>query len=85
MGQMHRHGGRRESPFGAILSTIVIIVLLVWVIGLYWWCMEQEPIPLWLFVILEAVPVCCIIGLLAALTERMREIKRGELEDAQEF
>ena len=76
---------KRESPRGAILSAVVIVLLLVWVIGLYGWCMETDPIPLWLFVVLEAVPVCCIVALVVSLVQRLREIKRGELDEAEEY
>ena len=76
---------KRESPRGAIFSAAVILLLLVWIFGLYLWCMEVDPMPTWLFVILEAVPVVSIIALLAALVQRLREIKKGELDEADKY
>ena len=76
---------KRESPRGAIFSAAVILLLLVWIFGLYLWCMEEDPMPAWLFVILEAVPVVSIIALLAALVQRLREIKKGELDEADKY
>lgn len=67
------------------MSAAVIFLLLVWMFGLYWWCMETEPIPIWLFVILEAIPVASIIALLAALIQRLREIRKGELDEADQY
>ncbi|MGM9537092.1 MAG: hypothetical protein ACI3VN_02035 [Candidatus Onthomonas sp.] len=80
-------GGRkkRESPRGAILSAAIILLLLVWMIGLYLWCMEEDPMPTWLFVILEAIPVASIVALLAALVQRLREIRKGELDEADQY
>lgn len=67
------------------MSAAVILLLLVWVFGLYLWCMEMEPMPIWLFAILEAIPVVSIIALLAALVQRLREIKKGELDEADKY
>lgn len=76
---------KRESPKGAILSAAVILLLLVWIFGLYWWCMELEPMPRWLFVILEAIPVASIVALVVSLVQRLREIQKGELDEADEY
>lgn len=76
---------KRESPKGAILSAAVVILLMVWIIALYLWCMEVDPIPLWLFLTLEAIPVVAIIAILAALIQRIQEIRKGELDEADQY
>lgn len=76
---------RRESPKGAIFSAAVVILLLGWMFGLYLWCMEIDPIPIGLFVILEAIPVVSILAILAALVQRLREIRKGELDEADQY
>lgn len=76
---------KRESPKEAVLSAAVLILLLVWMFGCYLWCMETDPIPIWLFVILEAIPVISILAILAALVQRLREMKKGELDEADQY
>ena len=44
---------------------------------------EAQPMPL--LVLLITVPVAAIIGILLALVQRIREIERGEAEDAKRY
>ena len=57
------------------------IALLVWV----WLVSGEERPPLPLMAVLVAIPGAVILGTLLALWQRLREIGRGELDDAKEY
>ncbi len=67
---------------------LVIVALMAASIGIMMWAWAAEPEaapPLWTLAILIAVPAVAIVGVLAALFQRFREIGRGEEDEASKY
>lgn len=76
---------RRKGAFIGALSAILFMTLFL---GIILWAVVTEPKsapPLPLLVLLFAIPVLGIIGTLAALKERIKEIEGGELDEASKY
>lgn len=78
-------GDERESPKGAILSAVVMILLMVGVMALMLWDHLRDPIPLGVLALLELIPLAVIAGVLLALRQRLSDIDRGELDEASKY
>lgn len=71
-----------------VIAAVVMVGLMAAVIGLFLWAIlsfpEDAP-PWWLMVILLAVPLVVIGGVLLALFQRIKEIGKGEIDDAKQY
>ena len=75
---------KAERIRGACIGAALFIALMAFVIGIVAWSVYTDPteaMPLWVVIIVLAIPVGCIIGTLKVLIERIEEIGKGE-EDA---
>ena len=75
----------RESPRGAMISTAVMIGLMLAVMAIMIWGYFTDPIPLGVLAVLELIPLAVIAGVLLALRQRLRDIGRGELDEASKY
>ena len=95
MDQMEKEGAKfmnvnrtdvhRKKMTGAVIGAVVMVVLMVFTIVLMLWGNSQDPIPLGLLLLLIAIPLVIIIGTLAALAGRMKEIEGGEEDEASKY
>ena len=73
---------------GAIVVAVLMTALMVGIIALMAWAFavdpEQAP-PLPLLVVLMAIPAAVILGVLLALIQRIKEIQKGEENDAKNY
>ena len=72
----------------AVIAALVMTAFLAGVIALMIWgftveAAEAPPLPL--IVVLVALPAVVILGVLLALIQRIREIQRGEEDDAKNY
>lgn len=70
---------------GAVASAVVMVVLMAAMIALLVWAEMVDPIPLPLMLICEAIPAAILIGVVAALVQRIQELKGDELDDADQY
>ena len=75
----------RKKRTGAIVGAAVMTVLMVFTMVMMLWGNSQDPIPLGMFLLLLAIPLVIIIGTLAALAGRMKEIEGGEEDEASKY
>lgn len=71
-----------------IVAAVVMTLLMAAVIWLLLWAFRVDPIgapPLPLLIVLIALPAAVILGVLIALTQRLRELKRNEAKDAKHY
>ena len=95
MEQMEKEGAKfmnvnrtdvhRKKRTGAIVGAAVMTVLMVFTMVMMLWGNSQDPIPLGMFLLLLAIPLVIIIGTLAALAGRMKEIEGGEEDEASKY
>ena len=72
----------------AVIAALVMTAFMAGVIALMIWgftveAAEAPPLPL--IVVLVALPAVVILGVLLALIQRLREIQRGEEDDAKNY
>ena len=70
------------------LGAAVMVALMAWIIGLMIWAFSiapEEAPPIGVLALLIGIPAVVIIGVLAALLQRFREIGRGELDEASKY
>lgn len=70
------------------LAAVIMIALMAGVIALMVWAFTIDPAdapPVALMAILVAIPSVIILGILLALVQRWREIRRGEEDEARKY
>ena len=82
---VNRTDVHRKKRTGAIVGAAVMTVLMVFTMVMMVWGNSQDPIPLGMFLLLLAIPLVIIIGTLAALAGRMKEIEGGEEDEASKY
>ncbi len=75
----------RKKTIGALLGAGIMIVLMIFMIGIFIWGEMVDPLPMGLFVVIVAIPIVVIIGVVAVLIERVKEIKGGEEDEASKY
>ena len=93
--QMEKEGARfmnvnktdvhRKKTTGAIVGAVVMLLFMIASIAFLIWADIQDPMPLGLMLFLTGIPVVIMIGTLAALAGRMKEIKGGEEDEASKY
>ncbi len=76
---------RKKRKTGAIIGAAVMILLMGITIIIMLWANTEDPIPIGLLVFLIAIPAVIIVGTLAALAGRMKEIEGGEEDEASKY
>lgn len=79
---------KRVRYVAPVIVTVLMTLLMAGVIGLMMWSYAVDPTdapPPPLMVLLAAVPAVVILGMLLALYQRIREIQRGEADDAKNY
>ena len=71
-----------------IVVSVVLVALMAATAGVMLWAFYVEPenaLPLGVVAVMEAVPLLVIAGVLLALFQRMKEISKGEIDDAKQY
>ena len=78
----------RKRYIAPIAWTVVMTLLMAGTIWLFLWAVETDPVgapPLPLLALLIAMPAAVILGVVIALLQRIREIGKGEMDDAKKY
>jgi len=78
----------RKRYIAPIVWAIVMALLMAGTIWLFLWAFETDPMgapPLPLLALLIAIPAAVILGVGIALLQRIREIGKGEVDDARKY
>jgi len=73
---------------GAIFITFIMVALMVFAGIFILWAAKSDPAgapPLPFLILLLAVPFVVSLGVIYSLIQRIKEIKKGEMDDAKEF
>ena len=79
---------RRRRYVAPVLITILMAVLMAGLIWLFLWAFEVDPAgapPLPVLALFVAIPAAVVIGVVIALVQRVREIEKGEEDDARKY
>ncbi len=76
---------RRKKKTGPVLAAVVCVTFFAAILALFVWAEMVDPIP-WPVIVLISVPLLAVIvGILLALRERLKEIDRGEEDEAVKY
>lgn len=83
-----KHDAKPVRYAGAVVMALLTTALMAALIVLMVWGFTVDPAdapPLALLVVLVAIPGVIILGVLLALVQRIREIQKGEEDDAKNY
>ncbi len=75
----------RKKTTGALIGAASMTAIMAVIIGFVLWGHLQEPLPIGLLIVIIAAPAAVIIGTIAALVVRIKEIKGGEEDEASKY
>ena len=76
---------QKKKIFGAVISSIIFGLLLLFVGVAMIYGMINDPIPIPIFVILELIVLVPLISIIINLVIRIKEIKGGEEDEASKY
>lgn len=76
---------KKKSSRAAIIIGLLMIVLMIAVVGLLVWGYFTENMPIGVLITMCAGPILVVIGVAYALTQRIKEIKGGEADEARKY
>ena len=76
---------KKKRRNGAVLGAVFMICVMLAVIALVVWANTQEKMPLPVLGIGVGIPLVIIVGVLAALHSRLKEIQGGEEDEAAKY
>lgn len=81
-----REREKKKTLRGSTIAAIVVIIISALYVGLFIWLatLDEDPIPMFVSVLFIAIYAAVIIGVLVALNQRRKEIKKGEIYDARQ-
>lgn len=83
-----REDARPVRYAAAVAASLIMVAMMLGAIALMAWGFTVDPAeapPLALIVVLTAMPGVVILGVLYALYQRIKEIRRGEEDDAKNY
>lgn len=78
---------QKRKRTGAVLSALVVILFLVILLGVMGFALlaPEGAVELWILGLYAVIILAVIAGVAAALVQRLRELRRGEEEDAKKY
>ena len=82
---MNVSNDKQKKKTGPIIAAAVCMAFVAALLGFFIWAWFYDPIP-WPILLLIGIPLVCVLGgILLALRERMKEIDRGESDEAAKY
>ena len=79
---------RRSGALGAVIAaTVTALIVVLFVGSLLWVMLEEGPVPaaVGIIVVYGILGAAVVIGVFAAMVQRLREIRKGEEADARKY
>ena len=86
--QNRQHEDVRVRYVAPVAVTVLMVLLMLGLMWLFLWAFETDPAgapPLPLLALFIAIPAAVALGVIIALVQRIREIKKGEVDDAKQY
>lgn len=83
----HTQDVRRHLVAPVVISIFMVGLMLAFTMLLAWACLEapEEAPPVWFLIIVFGCCIAVAAGVVAALVQRVREIGKGEMDDAKRY
>ena len=75
----------KKKIMGAALGGGIMVIFMAAMIGITIWGSMEEPVPIGFMLFMIGIPAAVIIGVIAALIGRVKEIKGGEEDEASKY
>ncbi len=75
----------KKKIIGAALGGGIMVILMAAMIGIMIWGCMEDPVPIGFMLFMIGIPAAVIIGVIAALIGRVKEIKGGEEDEASKY
>ena len=75
----------KKKIMGAALGGGIMVILMAAMIGIMIWGCMEDPVPIGFMLFMIGIPAAVIIGVIAALIGRVKEIKGGEEDEASKY
>ena len=85
---MRNNTERRSGARGAVIAaTVTALAVVLFVGSLLWVMLEEGPVPaaVGIMIVYGIFGAAVVIGVFAALRQRLREIRKGEEADARKY
>ena len=79
---------RRSGALGAVIAATATALIVVLLVGsLLWVMLEEGPVPaaVGIMIVCGIFGAAVVIGVFAAMVQRLREIRKGEEADARKY
>ena len=76
---------RRKKTIGSVIGAGIMIVFMIVMELLIWWGNTEDPLPGPVLVIFLGIPVLVTVGVFVVLMQRIREIRKGEEDEASKY
>ena len=78
----------RKRYIAPVTVTALVVTAMIALIWLILWAVSLDPAqapPIWFIAVILSMLAAIGIGAVAALTQRIREIRKGEIDDAKKY
>lgn len=75
----------KKKIIGAALGGGIMVIFMAAMIGIMIWGCMEDPVPIGFMLFMIGIPAAVIIGVIAALIGRVKEIKGGEEDEASKY
>mgnify|MGYP000872715323 CR=1 FL=1 len=85
---MRKSTKRSSGALGAVIAATATALVVILLIGSFLWVMLEEgvvPAAAGIIIVYGIFGVAVVIGVFAAMFQRLREIKGGEADEAREY
>ena len=75
----------KKKIMGAALGGGIMVIFMAAMIGIMIWGCMEDPVPIGFMLFMIGIPAAVIIGVIASLIGRVKEIKGGEEDEASKY
>ena len=78
----------RTRYIAPVAVTVIMLALMICFGAFFFWALKVDPAnapPLWIILIFEGMLAAVGVGVVLALSQRIREIRKGEIDDAKNY
>lgn len=85
---MRGNTDRRRGALGAVIAaTVTALAVILFIGSLLWVMLEEGPVPaaVGIMIVYGLFGAAVVVGVFAAMFQRLREIRKGEEENARKY
>ncbi|MBO6158734.1 MAG: MerR family transcriptional regulator [Firmicutes bacterium] len=80
-----QHSDVKKRMSGAVIAAISVVGMIGVFLAMILWANSEDPAPIGVLIFLIVVLVSVVVGVLVALRQRIKEVKKGEIDEASKY